>query len=78
MNEYKEKELKPDKGQYGGSCNRRACQAPGAFCEHRLNRGDHYCRQCARDINRANTDYDGKPIVIIPDNIGELERQLRG
>lgn len=72
MNQYQEKPLKADKGQYGGSCNRRACQAPGAFCAHRLNVGDHYCWECAIAINRVNMDFDGKPIVIIPDNIKEL------
>jgi hypothetical protein len=29
---------------------------------------------CARAINKVNMDFDGKPIVIIPDNIKELLR----
>lgn len=64
---------KPDKGKRGGSCNRTACQAPhSAFCEHRLNQGDHYCLKCARLINDANMDYDGQPIVMIPANYADL------
>ena len=65
--------LKADKGKYGGSCNRTACQeSHSAFCAHRLNVGDHYCIRCARLINEANMDYDGKPIVLIPDNYADL------
>lgn len=63
---------KPDKGKYGGSCNRTACQQPHAFCVHRLNVGDHYCLSCAKEINRYNMDYDGKDIVIIPENLDKL------
>lgn len=67
------KPLAPDKGKYGGSCNRTACQEPNsAFCVHRLNHGDHYCIRCARLINEANMSYDGKPIVTIPENYSEL------
>ncbi len=47
---------KPDKGKRGGSCNRHACQAPGA---NYWNRGSYawYCESCALDINRANRDF---------------------
>ncbi len=40
---------KPNKGQEGGACNRRACQAePALYWNH----GSHswYCADCARDI----------------------------
>lgn len=53
--------IKPDKGQFMGSCNRTACQAPGADW---YNRGTfaYYCEQCARLINR-NPTYDGLPLL---------------
>jgi hypothetical protein len=52
---YDEPELKADKGKKAGSCNRRACQAPGAVY---WNRGSYayYCGACARLING---DYRG-------------------
>lgn len=43
--------IKPDKGLLGGSCNRTACQAPGATWVH-ADSGAHYCRSCALEINR--------------------------
>ena len=46
---------KPDKGQYMGSCNRRACQAPHAVWFNRSTLR-HYCEDCARAINKANPD----------------------
>jgi hypothetical protein len=48
--------LKPDKGLRGGSCNRQACQDPGADF---YNRGTDkwYCDDCAGAINSANRDY---------------------
>jgi hypothetical protein len=50
---------KPDKGEKGGSCNRRVCQAPGAmWFNHYTNK--YYCTECARLINRANPE--GWPI----------------
>lgn len=39
-----------DKGELGGSCNRRACQAPGANWFNRSTE-KHYCESCARLIN---------------------------
>lgn len=63
--------LKADKGQRGGSCNRRACQAPGA---NYYNRGSYafYCQSCAVELNRANAGAflsceaakDGRPMCI--------------
>lgn len=45
--------LKPDKGLKGGSCNRTACQAPGAvYFNHSTEK--YYCRRCAEDLNIAN------------------------
>jgi len=41
---------KPDKGKMNGSCNRFACQAPGAtWYNHSTER--YYCERCALDIN---------------------------
>jgi hypothetical protein len=47
--------LKLDKGLFGGSCNRRACQRPGATWFNHSTRA-HYCEDCAQAINRANPD----------------------
>lgn len=46
---------KPDKGLKFGSCNREACQRPGATW---FNRGTdkYYCENCAYSINSANRD----------------------
>lgn len=46
-------ELKPNKGLKGGSCNRTACQAPGAVYFN-FSTEKYYCRRCAEDLNRAN------------------------
>jgi hypothetical protein len=41
---------RPDKGLYGGSCNRFSCQAPGAtWYNHSTQR--FYCKPCALLIN---------------------------
>lgn len=57
---------KPNKGQEGGACNRRACQAEPALW---WNHGSHswYCEDCARDIgqdmvNRVDWDLRHRPI----------------
>lgn len=46
-------ELKADKGKRAGSCNRTACQKPGAYW---WNRGSYswYCTTCAHMLNTAN------------------------
>lgn len=51
-----EPELKADKGQFNGSCNRKACQAPGAtwFNDSTYR---YYCASCAHSINEANRDW---------------------
>ena len=43
---------KPDKGLEDGSCNRTACQAPGATWFNHSTRA-WYCRPCAHLINAA-------------------------
>lgn len=43
-------ELKADKGLKNGSCNREACQAPGANHFNRSTRL-YYCAACAEKIN---------------------------
>ncbi|KQQ32070.1 hypothetical protein ASF58_11055 [Methylobacterium sp. Leaf125] len=43
--------IKADKGLLGGSCNRTACQAPGATWAEDAN-GPYYCRSCAWQISR--------------------------
>lgn len=42
--------LKPDKGQFAGSCNRTACQAPDATWWHMDTRA-YYCEPCAYMLN---------------------------
>lgn len=70
-NSYGEKPLSPDKGKEGGSCNRRACQAPhSAFCYNRV-MDAWYCRECANAINHGCT------IVNIPDNYNTLFKEAR-
>lgn len=46
---------KPDKGLFGGSCNRTACQAPGATWWHHDTR-TYYCTPCAELLNRIHGD----------------------
>lgn len=69
-------ELKPDKGKRGGSCNRTACQAPGAIWWNRGSRA-WYCEGCAILINEfggmshAYQDEHGvwaagDPMVVLP------------
>lgn len=47
-------DLKPDKGQKNGSCNRTACQKP--LVRNWFNRSTraYYCSNCAHELNRAN------------------------
>lgn len=47
---YPDQAVKPDKGLRGGSCNRRACQQPGANWFNRSTER-YYCKPCALDIN---------------------------
>jgi hypothetical protein len=51
-----EQPLKADKGKRGGSCNRRACQAPPANYFNRGS-GKWYCEDCAVELNAANRDF---------------------
>ena len=74
--------LQPDKGMRGGSCNREACQAPGATY---YNFGTHkwYCPHCAHLINtdRCNVqdmqELYGGPILVpeeVYDTLTDEER----
>lgn len=40
----------PEKGGYGGECQRQACTSKGAYWFNETN-GRHYCAPCARMIN---------------------------
>lgn len=57
--------LKPDKGLRGGSCNRQACQDPGANHFNRSTKA-WYCGLCAAEINCHNRDYtrNGRPALL--------------
>lgn len=46
-------EEKQDKGEFKGSCNRSACQQPGALW-YNFGTQRYYCEACARLINEAN------------------------
>lgn len=63
--EFKVMELKPDKGQKDGSCNRAACQKPGATW---FNRGTYayYCAHCASLIN-GHQDKGEEPLCSPPE-----------
>lgn len=47
-----ETKLMPDKGKRLGSCNRTACQGPGAFWYNR-NMRSWYCTDCAHALNQV-------------------------
>lgn len=49
---YEDPPIQPDKGKYLGSCNRTACQKPGANWYNFVTRA-HYCQPCAKMINYA-------------------------
>ncbi len=49
---------KPDKGLINGSCNRTACQQPGATFFNTSTRA-YYCGPCARDITNFAKRVDG-------------------
>lgn len=51
--DYGRTKHKANKGLLNGSCNREACQAPGAnFFNYGTER--YYCRRCADDLNFHN------------------------
>jgi hypothetical protein len=56
--------LKADKGKMAGSCNRTACQEPGAVW---WNRGSYayYCYDCSRMLNRANQDFPEGDLCVL-------------
>ncbi len=47
---YMREVIKADKGKQGGSCNRTACQAPGAHY-YNPHTWAYYCVRCARMLN---------------------------
>lgn len=53
------------KGKHGGSCNRSACQAPGAMFYNKSTRA-YYCYACAKAINAVNRD-DCMRLYGVPD-----------
>jgi hypothetical protein len=50
--------LKSDKGKLRGSCNRTACQRPGATWFNTSTRA-YYCQPCALDITDFTKRVDG-------------------
>ena len=50
-----QEENKPDKGLFNGSCNRTACQKPGALFYNHSTRL-YYCPSCAQMINQVNPE----------------------
>jgi hypothetical protein len=72
MGRYEEPAIKSDKGEKAGSCNRRACQKPGAVF---YNRGSYayYCRSCADLINgEYRGDLGDEPLCSIDESAVEL------
>lgn len=61
----------PDKGDRGGSCNRRVCQAPDAWWFNRSTER-FYCESCANLINgfpptqRESMRLYGEPRLCVP------------
>lgn len=72
ISRYEEPAIKADKGKKAGSCNRRACQKPGAVF---YNRGSYayYCGECARLINDAYMgDLGDEPLCSVDNEALEL------
>jgi hypothetical protein len=55
---YRHQPNKPDKGKMNGSCNRTACQRPGANWFNTSTRV-YYCEPCARGITDFAKQRDG-------------------
>lgn len=49
-------ELKIDKGYFGGSCNRTACQKDKSAFYFNHSTEKYYCTECANTINRMNPE----------------------
>lgn len=60
----------PDKGERLGSCNRQACQAPGAYWYNRTMR-KWYCTSCARLLNQ--NPLPGGEVLCVLDPASEEE-----
>lgn len=72
--EYREPELKPDKGEKGGSCNRTACQRPGAIWYNRA-MYKWYCSRCARMLNEVRVpggSTEDEPLCKLDDEAREI------
>lgn len=73
-------ELKADKGRKGGSCNRTACQKPGADYFNKSTE-KYYCGPCADMINWSGGRADcmklfGTPLLCeIPDEDKETNNE---
>lgn len=67
---------KADKGHFGGSCNRTACQAPNAQWFNTSTRA-YYCTPCARDINRWALHDAGFEICFPTSGDEKVDRQLK-
>lgn len=67
---------KPDKGKIGGSCNRTACQAPGATWFNTSTRA-YYCEPCARDITDFTKRAEGFHICFPSTGDAEQDRAMK-
>ena len=48
-------QISPDKGEFGGFCNRSACsESPAVHYNEIMDK--HYCAKCARSLNEQNRD----------------------
>jgi len=68
--------IKPDKGKWNGSCNRSACQRPGATWFNTSTRA-YYCEPCARDISRFAKRADGFHICFPTTGDEYADRQMK-
>lgn len=64
-NEHFPKENNADKGLKNGSCNRTACQKPGATYFNKSTKA-YYCEDCARAINWAGGRADCMALYGVP------------
>jgi hypothetical protein len=48
---------RPDKGLEGGACNVTACQLPNSATWYNHSTQRWYCRTCAVELNRVNSDF---------------------
>ena len=65
----------PDKGKENGSCNRKACQRPGAVFFNTSTRA-WYCAPCAHKINNASPGLCYVPDKHAGDRVGGAGRMV--